>query len=82
MKEITNSTIILQQRHVADGRVNYKKYRVLKSDATFKKKRSCDLRVGEIIKIHSDQNFPADFVPIITSLDDGICYVETAQLDG
>ncbi|EFA84150.1 transmembrane protein [Heterostelium album PN500] len=41
-----------------------------------------DLRVGDIVKISNGQRFPADLVLLSSTNDDGICYVETSNLDG
>lgn len=38
--------------------------------------------MGEIVKVQKDGFFPADILLLSTSSDDGICYVETINLDG
>ena len=55
---------------------------MLKRDGNVVKTRSKQLKVGDLVRIKCDQYLPADIVPLTTSLDDGICYIETAQLDG
>lgn len=40
------------------------------------------LRVGDIVKVLKDEFFPADLILLSSSYDDGICYVETMNLDG
>ena len=40
------------------------------------------LRVGDIVKVQKDEFFPADLILLSSSYDDGICYVETMNLDG
>ena len=40
------------------------------------------LEIGELIYVKQNDLFPADLVLIDSSLKEGICYVETASLDG
>ncbi|KAK6928340.1 P-type ATPase, C-terminal [Dillenia turbinata] len=40
------------------------------------------LRVSDIVKIFKDDYFPADIVLLSSSYEDGICYVDTKNLDG
>lgn len=41
-----------------------------------------DIRVGDIVKIMNNESIPADIVVLSTSSQQGICYVETKNLDG
>ena len=41
-----------------------------------------DIRVGDIVSIGNNESIPADIVVISTSDHQGICYVETKNLDG
>jgi phospholipid-translocating ATPase len=41
-----------------------------------------DVRTGDIVRVEDDDPIPADIVVLNTSLPDGACYVETAELDG
>ncbi|KAF2074244.1 hypothetical protein CYY_004454 [Polysphondylium violaceum] len=43
---------------------------------------SQDIKVGDIIRIQNGQQIPADLVLLSSSHDEGICYVETSNLDG
>jgi P-type E1-E2 ATPase len=67
---------------VADKKVNEAMYKVLQPDGTKKVVPSKDLRVGDILMIEANQFFPADLVLLTSALEDGICYIETSQLDG
>ncbi|KAJ3032514.1 hypothetical protein HK097_005212, partial [Rhizophlyctis rosea] len=41
-----------------------------------------DVRVGDFVFLRGDDPIPADLVIISTSENDGVCYVETKNLDG
>ncbi|WFD04967.1 P-type phospholipid transporter [Malassezia vespertilionis] len=41
-----------------------------------------DLKVGDIVKLQNNEEVPADILICSTSEDDGICFVETKNLDG
>ncbi|KAH7279146.1 hypothetical protein KP509_37G007200 [Ceratopteris richardii] len=40
------------------------------------------LVVGDIVKVHKDSFFPADLLFLASTNQDGVCYVETSNLDG
>ncbi|CAO2836402.1 unnamed protein product [Amaranthus hypochondriacus] len=40
------------------------------------------LRVGDVIKVCKDEYFPADLLFLSSNYEDGVCYVETSNLDG
>ncbi|KYQ94389.1 transmembrane protein [Tieghemostelium lacteum] len=69
------------RRYQADSESNNREYLVWDGTA-FSKVKSKDIQVGDIIKILNHQPFPSDIIMFNTNLDDGICYVETSQLDG
>eukprot|EP00435_Cladocopium_sp_Y103_P020236 s1351_g4.t3 len=46
------------------------------------KKKFKDLKVGDILLVTKDHEFPADTVPLMCSGEGGNCYVSTANLDG
>lgn len=40
-----------------------------------------DVKVGDILKVFDDEQFPADMVILKTSADN-VCFVETKNIDG
>lgn len=53
-----------------------------KSDCRFAKDYWKNVKVGDVIRIHNNDEIPADIILISTSDSDGACYVETKNLDG
>jgi len=41
-----------------------------------------DLVVGDIVRVHSEEPFPADLFLISSSDSEAVCYIETSNLDG
>lgn len=41
-----------------------------------------NLEVGNLLYLHNGDAVPADFIIFATSNSDGVCYIETANLDG
>ena len=41
-----------------------------------------DIKVGDFVRVDQDEFFPADMVVIKSTEDEGVCYVETKNLDG
>lgn len=71
------------KRHKSDNVENNRP--VLKIDrrsGNFTESHWKHLRVGEVVKIVSDQYFPADLLLLKSSKPSGLCYVETKNLDG
>ena len=70
-------------RHQQDKKVNkalVKKYNSIKK--SFEDIVCEDLKVGDIVKIEENQSFPADLVFLSSSMTEGVCYVNTMNLDG
>ncbi|KAK1326904.1 putative phospholipid-transporting ATPase 9 [Acorus calamus] len=71
------------RRKSQDIEVNTRKILVYnKQECVFYKSQWKELRVGDIVKVEKDEFFPADLLLMSSSYDDGICYVETMNLDG
>ncbi|GMS92729.1 hypothetical protein PENTCL1PPCAC_14904, partial [Pristionchus entomophagus] len=69
------------QRHVSDRSVNNRKTNVVRSDRLVEEPWS-KIKVGDIIRMTSNQFVPADLLLISTSEPHGIAYIETKELDG
>ncbi|ODM20636.1 putative phospholipid-transporting ATPase [Aspergillus cristatus] len=69
------------KRRASDRSLNYSKTQVLKGSA-FHETKWVDVSVGDIVRVESEQPFPADMVMLATSEPEGLCYIETANLDG
>ncbi|KAF2071974.1 hypothetical protein CYY_006711 [Polysphondylium violaceum] len=69
------------RRYQADKESNNREYLILRG-GKFESVKSKDIKVGDKIKIENNQPFPADIIVLNSNLEDGVCYVETSQLDG
>ncbi|KAK6913103.1 P-type ATPase, C-terminal [Dillenia turbinata] len=71
------------RRRKQDIEANNRTVQVYDCDShSFQETKWKRLRVGDVVKIFKDDYFPADIVLLSSSYEDGICYVDTKNLDG
>ena len=71
------------KRHQADKKINNKSVKVWsRRTKKFVEKPWKDVVVGDVVQCDNEESFPADLVLLGSSEPQGICYIETASLDG
>ncbi|KAK9829125.1 hypothetical protein WJX72_004020 [[Myrmecia] bisecta] len=71
------------RRYQADVEVNKRAMEVYDpASKAFVTRQWRDIKVGEVVRIKKDTFFPADLLLLSSTNPDGICYIETINLDG
>ncbi|KAG9511068.1 Phospholipid-transporting ATPase 6, partial [Fragariocoptes setiger] len=71
------------KRHKADKKINNSEIHVLnRITLHWDIVRWQDVKVGDIVRCVSDNFFPSDMLLLASSEPNGMCYIETANLDG
>ncbi|KAH3766896.1 transmembrane protein [Pelomyxa schiedti] len=72
------------RRYQADKIVNSQTFDIVKGpeEEDIHKTKSSEIKTGDILKLYKEDRVPADMLLLNTSRVDGVCHVETSQLDG
>ncbi|KAM9312630.1 phospholipid-transporting ATPase VB [Gastrophryne carolinensis] len=71
------------KRYRNDKKINSQRTNVYnKNERSFVDKCWKDVRVGDFVKLFSNEIIPADILLLYSSDQNGICHIETANLDG
>lgn len=68
-------------RHIEDSKTNSTTFLHL-NGKEYAMYTSGDIKVGEILKIKENQPFPCDLILIGSSEENGLAFIDTANLDG
>ncbi|XP_063693860.1 phospholipid-transporting ATPase IF-like isoform X1 [Bolinopsis microptera] len=68
-------------RHKADNEVNHRLVNVIRHGC-LQQINSKNIRVGDVVKLECEDEFPCDMVLVSSSDEEGSCFITTANLDG
>ncbi|CAG7722204.1 unnamed protein product [Allacma fusca] len=72
-----------RRRHLSDKRINNSTCRIYKRElGKYSKVKWKEMRVGDLIHLSCDEMIPADILVLRTNDPNGLCYIETSNLDG
>lgn len=69
------------KRHQSDRELNARKCLVYDNGA-FVERPWRSIKVGDFVRLESNDFIPADVIALSSSEPDGLCYIETSNLDG
>jgi phospholipid-transporting ATPase len=69
-------------RHKADDEVNARMVQVVRPSGATEEVEWQQLKLGDIVWVKANNEFPADLVLLSSSGDQGMCYIDTCNLDG
>ncbi len=70
------------KRHRSDREINNRRVWVLQPGGPDVEVSWLDVRVGQVIKVQNKHEVPADVIVLQSSEPQGMCYIETSNIDG
>jgi hypothetical protein len=70
------------KRHRSDSEINNRLVEVVQPGADASRTRWLEVRVGQIVRVENKHEVPADIIVLATSEKQGMCYIETSNIDG